>query len=40
VLAEVETFFSSRLETDGSFGADPEAGEIASMFPEAAAICD
>ena len=40
VLAEVETFFSSRLEIDGSFGADPEAGEIASMFPEAAAICD
>jgi tRNA-dihydrouridine synthase B len=40
VLAEVETFFSSRLEIDGSFGADPEADEIASMFPEAAAICD
>jgi len=40
VLGEVEKFFAARLETGGNFGENPEADEITSMFPEAAAICD
>jgi tRNA-dihydrouridine synthase B len=40
VLDEVEKFFAARLGAGESSSEDLDAGEFASAFPEAAAICD